>query len=243
MGGAPGSNQQFGELAQRANPNMGDPMQNMNPNGFPRGRNIMGGAQGGAGGPGAPGPMGRPMPGGGGAPQPFQQANMRGRLPQMQPGGFNPAQGRGGQMPGRLGGMPPQAGPGMPPQAPGGPGPRGGAPPTMRPIPMQQQNTGIQVPGVGMVGGPAQAKPMPANQPQLRTMIGQPMPYQPPGMGGPGQPRMLQVPPGQRPPMPPGMGGGPVRSGPAGPQMPNRLPAPGGAPAGGGPVSARGGGK
>jgi len=52
MGGAQGG-RGFGDLAQRANPQISDPMQNRNNQGLPRGRNIMGGAQGG--GAGQPG--------------------------------------------------------------------------------------------------------------------------------------------------------------------------------------------
>lgn len=267
MGGAPGSNQQLGNLAQRANPNMSDPMQNMNPNGFPRGRNTMGGAQGGAGGPGAPGPMGQPMPGGG-AQQPFQRAqNMIGQLTTTRPtGNAFPPQAPLQQVPGQMRQKQP-----MPPGAPsqelagaygrgtqpgqdaGGASTIGMTPPGsavgstiagQRPGQPQQIGQISNLPGNMrqiMQPGPG----APSQIPGMRSVPGAGMwpsaPTQPPGMGGPGQPRMI-TPPGGRMPTPPGLGGMP-RSGAPGPPMPNRLPPTGGMAGGAGPVTSQGGGK
>ena len=86
MGGANGQAGSFGHLAQRANPNLADPMQNKNNAGFPNARrNTMGGAQGGIG--GGQSPMGRPGAGGGSFSPPWMN---QGGAPTIKPGGGAP---------------------------------------------------------------------------------------------------------------------------------------------------------
>lgn len=94
MGGSGGGN--YGHLAQRANPNVADPMQNINNAGFPNARrNTMGGGAGQAGGAG--GQMGGPKPAAGGMPSAYQGLTQPKPMPAP---GAGPAQGpsMGGQM-------------------------------------------------------------------------------------------------------------------------------------------------
>ncbi len=174
MGGGQGGG--FGDLAQRANPQFSDPMQNLNNQGLPRGRNIMGGSgQGGAPGPGPGGMPKQPMsmgpmsmPGGGG---------MRMDVPPPGAPGGGPA-GPIGPPPGGARRLP-QPGPTPLPAPPGG-----GILKPMPAPPMGGAGQGNPFAGLMAQIQAGGAIPGPGGGPPITSMPAKPGPQLPPGLAG-----------------------------------------------------------